>query len=484
VSSGPQSTFKSKLASIPWPALWVVVVAQTTVHLALLRTGDWIGDTRLLQRWAGTLSSHPASSLYDLQKRADHLPGDLWILHLEAWVYRLVSGHSPSNDGFLNALKLGPAIADIGLAVILFLIARDVAGVRAGRGAALFFALNPAPYFISVVWGVADSVSMVFAALAIWLTVRGWFWAAVPVLTFACLIKPQLGLLAPLLLIFFTHEALRRDEPRRFVRPLTELAVAGIASIGVLLATLLPFGVGLPLMHERWSLIGRISFAADVFSNTTLNALNLWALLSSRSVTFPSINSPLDHLSGPFGLSYQHWGTLLTAIVCFVLALPLIRKGGSVRLIWTCATVTFAFFMLQTRIHERYFFPAITLMAIVVALRPRWLPLYIMMSSVYFANVWWVYHWLVRQQASVRHGRLVVPQVGGRLGLDGSRLSMVSDNLVRLASGVNLAVLAGFVIYALVDFFRTESKPVAAFAAVLDAPPASEWPSWPASLPG
>jgi len=447
---------KSLSKSFPWPALWLIVIAQAAVHLALLSTGGWIGDTRTLQTWAGRLLGHPISSFYASESRADHLPGDLWILRVEAWVYHLYSGHSPSNDGFLNALKLGPGLADVGIAVVLYLIAREMEGGRAGRRAAFFFALNPAPFFISMVWGVADSVSMFFAALALLLAVRRWFWAAIPVLAYACLIKPQFGILAPLLLIFFLHEAFHRTDRRRWLRPVLEMAAAGAVSVGVLRATLLPFQVGLPGMNERWSLVERITFSASLYTNTTMNALNLWALVSAAKLEFPADNAPLDHVAGLFGLSYQHWAILLTSVAIAILVLPLIRKGGAARLVWTCTAVTFAFFMLQTRMHERYFFPAIALMAVAVALRPRWFPIYVVMSGVYFANIWWVYRWLGHPQGSGSGLGAIGGRIASHVGFTrpggGSGSSAISANEVRALVAVNLAVLGLFVAHAIRDF--------------------------------
>ena len=443
----------------------MIVTVQAAVHLALLPVGGWIGDTRLLQTWAVQLSKGPVSTFYASQKRADHLPGDLWILRLEAAAYRLASGHSPSNAGFLKALKLGPGIADIGIAIVLFLIAREIQGARAGRRAALFFALNPAPYFISMVWGVADSVSFFFAALALLFTIRRWFWAAMPALAYACLVKPQLGLLAPLLLIFYLHYALKRD--RRWPRTGLELGAAAAGSVGVLLAALTPFDVGPPFTHERWPLAERIKFSASLYKSTTLNAFNLWAFVSAKSLDFPGDGAPSDQRDWLLKITYQHWAIVLTAIACVILSLPLIHKGGAERLVWTAAAVSFAFFMLQTRIHERYFFPAVALMALAVALRPRFALFYVVMSAVYFANVWWVYHWLGRPRAE-RGG------IGGFAHLPGVHVGpsraggmnpgVVSAGELRALVGVNLAVLGFFVVHAILDYRK--SSPAGALTAI------------------
>lgn len=377
------------------PPLWAIVAVQAVLHRVLLPVGGITGDTRVLQRWAATLYKHPASEFYARQSHADHLPGDLWILRLEAFVYHAVTGLVPTDsNSFVYALKLGAGLADIGIAVTLYLIARVIGGEAAGRRAALFFALNPAPLLISMVWGVADSVSMLFAALALLLAVRGWIWASLPVLAYTCLIKPQLGLLGPLLLIFFLHRAWW-SRPERgagwIAVPLVDIAIGLVASAATVAAVLRPFDVGVPFFSARWSLIDRLRYSADLYRKTTLNALNLWAVISAPHLQRATSAAPVDDRPFLLGVSYQYWGIGLSLAAALALALPLIRRGGAERLIWTSAAVTFAFFMLQTRIHERYFFPSITLMALAAALDRRRLWMYLAMSAIFSLNVFGVY---------------------------------------------------------------------------------------------
>ena len=449
--------------------LWVIVLAQAALHLAILPFGGLTNDTTLLQKWAATLASHPVSEFYARQPKADHLPGDLWILKLEAWTYRLVSGHDPANPGFLNALKLGPAAADIGLAVAFFLIAREMGGPTVGRRAALLFAINPAPLFIAMVWGMADSVSMLFAALAILLTIKCRFWAAAPVLAYACLIKPQLVIIGPLVLIYAAHQWLRAPGPR-LARAAVELIGATAAAIVVALAVALPFNLGVPGVERRWSLIGRVSFSANLYKQTTMNALNLWAWLAAKYTNFPTATATRDNLSGPLSLSYQSWGLLFSAGACLILTLPLLLKGGKERLILACAADFFAVFMLQTRIHERYFFPAVSLMAVTAAVRPRWTSVYALMSAVYLINVIAVYRWLhpSNQAFGPKPAHGTANRLPGHVTMTETRL-LVAGNLI---------VLAAFIVAALLDL-RELRRP--ASQARVDVPaqvsvPATAWP--------
>jgi hypothetical protein len=425
-----RSFLRHRSRPVSLPSLWIIVLLQASLHLALLPFGGYIDDTTLLRTWATTLFSHPVSQFYSRQPEADHLPGDLWILKLEAWLYHLASGNAPSNAGFLYALKLGPAIADVGIAMTLYFIAREISGQAAGRRAALLFALNPAPLFLSMVWGVADAVSMLFAGLALLLMMKRCVWAALPVLAYACLIKPQLAVLAPIFLIFGAREAWHGVSPTRFIRPAAQIVAGGLAALAVVLAVILPFDVGFPFFSRHWSLLERVRYSAGAYDKVTLNALNLWALGTSSSSRFPSFSGISDSAAIFPGVTFQRMGIAYAAIACLYLALPLIKRGGTDRLLFTGMATLFACFMLLTRIHERYFFPAVALMAAVAALRSRWIWLYVAMTSVYFANIVMVYIW-------IRPANQTMSPTGSLL----PRPSNVSTLEVRALVAVNVAVL-------------------------------------------
>lgn len=482
-SAANPSSASSDRRPFPLPALWLILLTQAALHLAALPFGGLISDTVLLQNWAIDLLQRPVSGFYARQPRADHLPGDLWIIKLEAWAYHLVSGHAPSDPGFLNALKLGPGLADLGIAAAFYLIAREVAGELTGRRAALLFALNPGPIFISMVWGVADSVSMCVAAFALYFAVRRWSWAAFPALAYACLIKPQFSVLIPVFAIFFLREAWRDATPRAWLRAAAGFAVGGFVSIAVLLATILPFDVGVPLVSRHWSLAGRLRFSANLYDKTTLNALNLWSLGTRASSHFPGLNAPSDNANGLFGLTWQHWGMALTAIACVVLVLPLIRVGGGAQLVFASTGVLFALYMLQTRMHERYSFPAVALMAVAAALRTRWVWVYLAMSAVFLFSLVTVYHWLLPGDfARVAIGNVTGPP-GSRAERFTSAVGELNPGEVRLLVAVNLAVLALCLGAAVRDFL---AHPSSVLAPIAESPApsrpmieANPFPTWP-----
>ncbi len=384
----------STLAS--YVALAGILVAGFAIRLLLFPHGVFEGDAQTFRTWAVRLASAPLSDFYASARSADHLPGDLWFLwgiaHLYRWYSPAMNVHSA---GFLYLLKLVPAVADAGIGLLLFVIARGFAGPRAGLLAAALFMFNPASIFLTATWGQWDSISAFFMLVGIWLLLRGNPEWSLPAFTYAALIKPQLGALLVLAGLAWWCWTIRSQRDPGTSRDglrdsLGRLALGVLASIAVFLALDLPFNVGLPLLPARWSIFERMSYALNRHQSISANAFNLWGVFGRSSNTL----SITDSHAFMAGLSYQHWGEiLLGAAVLTALLLFWLRPDRSMAL-WASLAITFSLFMLPTRIHERYLMPAVVLALLVSAIAPnlRWLG--IALSLTYFANIVYVYHYL------------------------------------------------------------------------------------------
>jgi len=163
--------------------------------------------------------------------------------------------------------------------------------------------------FLTAIWGQWDSVSMLAALLAVWLTLRSRLEWAFPLLTDAALIKPPLAHLAVLPAVTLGLEYVRPSAERRWRarKGAWRVVVAVVASAAVFCVVLLPSNVGLAPLPTRWNLMSRLSYAWNYRLWTTGSAFNLW-------------NTPLDAKLQPdtkhfwLGLSYNAWGTGLMLV--------------------------------------------------------------------------------------------------------------------------------------------------------------------------
>jgi hypothetical protein len=222
-------------------------------------------------------------------------------------------------------------------------------------------------------------------------------WAA-GFFTYACLIKPQLALLLPVLVVI---ELRRRDGGRPLdwrgvvsgvARAWDDALSAGTVAIGVVLATCLPFGVGLLGVATPWTLLGRIRQAADTYDWTVLGAWNLWTIPIGRATPPEDVGVLLA------GVTYRELGTVLTVIgliggVGIAARMPSLTRallaGGFVTL-WS-------FFLFATRVHERYLLPALLLGAFAALVLPalRWWAL--VLTATCTLNLVVAYAWHVER---------------------------------------------------------------------------------------
>lgn len=391
-------------ATIP-SRLVAILLAGLAIRVALFppwiaNFGGFRPDPTITGEWAVRLVREPLAGFYAAPITVDHLPGDMWILWLAARLYQVFSpdmavGALP----FLFLLKLVAALADAGLGLLLYLLGRRLGGPGAGLLAAGFFLFNPASIFLTSIWGQWDPVSTCLVLLALLLLLRGSPEWSLPVLTHAALIKPQLGLLAPLFAVAFLLRYLlphgqfgaRHGAPvEPLARSLRRALVAVVASLAILLLVPLPFDVGPPPLPTRWTLPERIAYALNQHWSTSRGAFNFWTtplggLFNER---------PLKHGDDQrwlLGLTYQVWGALLFGVAYLTALARYWRRRTDAALVWAFAAVTFAMFMLLTRVRERYLFPALVFLALAAALAPRVRPLFALLSLTYLANLAYVY---------------------------------------------------------------------------------------------
>jgi len=320
-------------------------------------------DVATFQSWADTLRSRPVSQFYDHAEAADHLPGDLWVMKALVIAFDALGGGNLSGGMFTWLLKVVPAVGDVLVGLLLYLILRHLVSDTTGLKAAAWYTFNPATVFVAAVWGQWDSLSLAILLAGFFLVILGrhtWMLASMP-FAWACLIKPQLvipcAIIASLVLFRF-HDA--EDRTREGILRLGARMLASImAGLAVAAAILLPFSVGLPGMSSKWSLVDRMQEALDLYPHTTLGAANVW-MLNVRS-----LERITDETPKVLGLAPSQWGTL-AFVACFVvIVVTAFRRFGPETRIpgacWAASAAVFAFFMLPTRVHERYLFPLLGL---------------------------------------------------------------------------------------------------------------------------
>ena len=70
------------------------------------------------------------------------------------------------------------------------------------------------------------------------------------------------------------------------------------------------------------------------------------------------------------------------------------KVSGDYIAVFSAFMLFFAFFMFPTRIHERYLFPAISILALMFPFIKKTRPLYVVLTATLFINEAYVLYWL------------------------------------------------------------------------------------------
>jgi len=200
------------------------------------------------------------------------------------------------------------------------------------------YAFNPATIFDLAVWGQFDSIYTFFMVASLYALMRSKYEISGGLFSFALLTKPQSVVILPVL----AYVMLRKGGWKRAI-------FSGATCIALIFLIIAPFHWTNPITF----LVDRYS-GYSVYQYNSLNAYNFWAL--------PGFWKPdtVPHM----GLSYQTWGIIAFVIFAAFIMWQLHRRYEQKAALFAAFLLMFGFFMLVTRMHERYLFPALALLAI------------------------------------------------------------------------------------------------------------------------
>lgn len=330
-------------------AFGALLLASAVVRIAAVAVPGHIGDDRVMARWAERMAEVGPLPFYEGS-------GSIY----PALLYPLWGlGSALDGDALLTAIKGLSIPFDLAIGAVLFvLLRRHVGDGRATLAAALYL-LNPAVILAGPVWGQVDAVGTLAFVGAIAAGAAGRHGTASALGVVAAFVKPQFGLAA---LVVMTAAALRARTERSW-RPLAWSAAGGVAAYAVVAA---------PLALHPARYVELLRATASFQPYTSLHAFNPWGLL----VGFRVPDEP-----------YVAIGAVLLVIGVAATLTRLVRGTDLATLLAVAAVLTIAFYMLPTRVHERYLFPAMALL--VPFAMGGWRPLvaYVALSAAFAASL-------------------------------------------------------------------------------------------------
>ena len=267
-------------------------LAIRLILLYLLPGSGFAVDLASFRFWADDLAKNGLSGFYERDFFHDYTPGYLYVL----WVVGTI-GRAAGDIGDL--IKVPPILADLGIAYLVWSMIRELGGRdRLALLGAVVVMVNPILWFDSVVWGQVDSVGVLFLMLglrALWhdRPERAAIFAVI-----AAIVKPQLGILIPIVAVVTIRRALRpvphdpdgaasasrwRQLEAQTGHPL-RIVTTGIAGYLTALVLCLPFGLSVIELSPAApffasGLLDQIALAGGGYPYLTVNAYNAWAIV-------------------------------------------------------------------------------------------------------------------------------------------------------------------------------------------------------------
>jgi dolichyl-phosphate-mannose-protein mannosyltransferase len=342
--------------------LAVLLSVAFIIRVLLFPTQGYQIDTNDFVSWFTTATEHGIRAFYSVVGYFDYPPLNVYIF----WAFGSLA--NTFSISMASMIKLVPNLFDLATASLIYLFVRKQSTPKVALISTALYAFNPATIYNTAVWGQLDAVYTFFLVFSLILALKSKPLPSAVIFALGLLTKPQGIALLPLVaLLIYKKNGLK------------QLGYSIVAFTATIFLFVLPFeGIGNPITF----LIKTYSTGYMYYDVTSVNAFNLWGLFA------------LWMKDGYF--FFVGWA-LFGAVAFFTLYVVHKRLGvsGDLIAIFAGFMLFFAFFMLPTRIHERYMFPAISVLALLFPLIKKLRPLYVVLTATFLINQAYILNWLI-----------------------------------------------------------------------------------------
>jgi Gpi18-like mannosyltransferase len=393
------------------PALAILLLGALALRFiiayVLFPRSGFETDIGAFSSWSNTLVDHGPGGFYASAGFADYLPGYLYVLWLVGLLGHGLATIFQADPSAVTGglLKLPAMAADIAIGWLLFRLVRRWIGERPGAErmaliVAALYLFNPVTWYDSALWGQVDSVGTLVALAGLALLIEGHSEGASAVIVLAALVKPQYGVvLLPILgAVLLRRHLLRPGSGPQMAGGPAWLRRWAAQEVGVwrllssaAAAALVLFIVITPFDLDVFKLAKLIGTAGATYPWLSVNAYNPWALVGSgggQGFAFAGLGRWASDTVPLLGsLPGVIVGTFLLA-AAFLLGIgQLLRRADRRSILLAAAYLSLAFFLLPTRVHERYLFPIFVFLPLLGVFERRMLAVTVLAALSAFLNL-------------------------------------------------------------------------------------------------
>jgi Gpi18-like mannosyltransferase len=350
-----------------------MLVASLISRISLSRVPGYGSDLAVFASWFNAAAQHGPLVFYQVIY-CDYPPLNVYIF----WAFGSLAKWVPPLNASSPILKLPSTLFDIATSGVIFVFLRKRFSFDTSLIATTFYAFNPATIFNASIWGQFDAIYTFFLISSIALILESKPKLSVAAFTAAVLTKPQSIALAPLIIFLLFRKY-----------SLKTVATSVATSVAVIIAVSAPVS----LNNVAGFLVNIYLRGYQEYAVTSANAFNLWALVGlwkPDNQTFSFLNL--------FQIGWIMFGAVAAfSLYYFYKTIQRAEKTGytfEMAVLFTAFVLLFGFFMLPTRIHERYLFPVISVLTMMLPFVKESRPLFAVLSITYIANMWYVLEFL------------------------------------------------------------------------------------------
>ena len=321
----------------PQNTLVFILLLLAGVVARYIGTGYYDGfpnDMACFSSWAERMFTEGPAKFYSADTFSDYPPGYMYVL----WVLGAVKKLVPMQwQSFYVVLKTPAIMCDIVTAVLLYRLAEKKLSQSAALMVFVFWLFNPAVFVNSALWGQVDSVFTLLVFICILLVTEKKLIPSFFVFGVSVLVKPQTLFYMPILLYAIAEEAIYPE-----FNPKKLLKYIGFGLLAILEVVVLALPFGLDKVFKQY---------VDTLSSyqyCSVNAYNMWAAFGLNWKGLTTITSLM--------------GTILIVAIVVAATFMFFRCKSKSRYFWIAGFICFSTFMLSTKMHDRYGYPAMLLL--------------------------------------------------------------------------------------------------------------------------
>ncbi|MFB0522956.1 MAG: hypothetical protein ACETV1_04235 [Candidatus Bathyarchaeia archaeon] len=337
-----------------------VLLISFMVRFSLFCVDGYEIDLSTFYAWFYNAAEYGPQDFYTVTW-CDYPPFNVYIFLIFGHLGKCLSLFGKSSTVYI--VKLPSNLFDIATSFLIFNFLRRRVDVNSPLAITSLYAFNPATIFNTSIWGQYDAIYTFFLIVSLLSIIDSKLKLSVIALTIGILTKPQSIALAPLI-GFLIAEKYRWKG----------MVTAVLVSAATLFVLIIPFRWGNPLDF----LLKIYLEGYGTYSFNSINAFNVWAFAGF----WKTDTEPFLFFLNSFTIGWIMFGALM------IFSLYTLHKGTQqeARLIFSAFILLVGFFMLPTRIHERYLFPAFSFLILTLPFIKQARPIYGALTLTYLSN--------------------------------------------------------------------------------------------------